>query len=88
MERGRERVGHVSKVGYVRRVIAKKRKQLYNHRRIKRPVLSVSNTLEQLFDSCTQAFKGPGTVPSPQHVQRLRHILGMTYMILFVLYII
>nr|KYP70098.1 2-aminoethanethiol dioxygenase [Cajanus cajan] len=57
----------------LRRVIAKKRKQF--PRRVRRPVLSVSNTLQQLSDSCREAFKGPGTVPSPQDVQRLRHIL-------------
>lgn len=71
VERGR---GQVNKVGYVKRAIGKKRKQLY--RRVRKPdVSSVSNTLQQLFDSCKQAFKGPGTVPSPQDVQRLRHIL-------------
>ncbi|KAL2575750.1 hypothetical protein GLYMA_16G037600v4 [Glycine max] len=74
VERGRERVGHVNKVSYVRRVIAKKKKQLY--RRLRRPELSVSKTLQQLFDSCREVFKGPGTVPSPQDVQRLRHILN------------
>ncbi|KAG4927570.1 hypothetical protein GLYMA_19G115600v4 [Glycine max] len=73
VERGRERAGHVNKVGYVRRVIAKKKKQLY--RRVRRPELSVSKTLHQLFDSCREAFKGPGTVPSPQDVKRLTHIL-------------
>ncbi|KAL2320499.1 hypothetical protein Fmac_029468 [Flemingia macrophylla] len=73
VDRGRERVGHVNKVGYVRRVIAKKRKQLC--RRVRRPEMSVSNTLQQLFDSCKESFKGPGTVPSATHVQRLQHIL-------------
>ncbi|TKY62866.1 Plant cysteine oxidase 2 [Spatholobus suberectus] len=73
VQRGKERVGHVHKVGYVRRVIAKKRKQVY--RRVRRPELSVSKTLQQLFDSCRETFKGPGTVPSPQDVQTLRHIL-------------
>ena len=86
VERGRERVGHVNKVSYVRRVIAKKKKQLY--RRLRRPELSVSKTLQQLFDSCREAFKGPGTVPSPQDVQRLRHILSMILLILFIFFII
>lgn len=85
VERGRERAGHVNKVGYVRRVIAKKKKQLY--RRVRRPELSVSKTLHQLFDSCREAFKGPGTVPSPQDVKRLTHILGMM-MILLVLFLL
>lgn len=86
VERGRERVGHVNKVSYVRRVIAKKKKQLY--RRLRRPELSVSKTLQQLFDSCREVFKGPGTVPSPQDVQRLRHILSMILLILFIFFII
>lgn len=86
MERGRERAGHVNKVGYVRRVIAKKKKQLY--RRVRRPELSVSKTLHQLFDSCREAFKGPGTVPSPQDVQRLTHILGMMILMVFFFIII
>ncbi|XP_061343364.1 plant cysteine oxidase 2-like [Gastrolobium bilobum] len=72
VEQGRDRVGHVNKVGYVKRVIAKKRKP---YRRVKRPVLTVSKTLQELFDSCRDTFKGPGTVPSPQHVQKLCHIL-------------
>ena len=75
MDRGRERVGRGGKVGYVRRDIGKRRKQL--PRRIKKHEVSASNTLKQLFLSCTEAFKGPGTVPSPQDVQRLRQILGM-----------
>lgn len=86
MERGRERAGHVNKVGYVRRVIAKKKKQLY--RRVRRPELSVSKTLHQLFDSCREAFKGPGTVPSPQDVKRLTHILGMMILMVFFFIII
>lgn len=86
VERGRERAGHVNKVGYVRRVIAKKKKQLY--RRVRRPELSVSKTLHQLFDSCREAFKGPGTVPSPQDVQRLTHILGMMILMVFFFIII
>ncbi|RDX74404.1 Plant cysteine oxidase 2, partial [Mucuna pruriens] len=59
VERGRERVGHFSKVGYVRRFIAKKKKKMI-YRRGRR---------------IEEAFKGPGTVPSPQHVRELRHIL-------------
>ncbi|ESW33986.1 hypothetical protein PHAVU_001G114800 [Phaseolus vulgaris] len=70
----RERVGRVNKVGYVRRDIGKKKKQQLA-RRVRRPELGASNTLRQLFHSCTETFKGPDTVPSPQDVQRLRHIL-------------
>jgi len=73
VEQGRERVGHVNKVGYVKRVIAKKRNKPYN-RRVKK---HVPKALQELFDSCKQTFKGPGTVPSPQDVHKLCHILGM-----------
>ncbi|KAK7336289.1 hypothetical protein VNO77_16825 [Canavalia gladiata] len=69
VERGR---GHVNRVGYVKRIIAKKRKP---HRRVKREVLTVPKALQQLFDACTQTFKGPATVPSPQDVHKLCHIL-------------
>lgn len=43
---------------------------------VKRPVKMVSRTLQRLIDLCQQVFKGPGTVPSPSDVRRLRHILG------------
>ncbi|KAK7267019.1 hypothetical protein RIF29_19683 [Crotalaria pallida] len=66
------KVGHVRKDGYVNRDIAKKRKP---YRRVKKPVLKVSRALQELFVSCRETFKGPGTVPSPQDVQRLCHIL-------------
>ncbi|CAA2934894.1 plant cysteine oxidase 2-like [Olea europaea subsp. europaea] len=42
---------------------------------VKRPVKMVSRTLQRLIDLCQQVFKGPGTVPSPSDVRRLRHIL-------------
>ncbi|KAL2492856.1 Plant cysteine oxidase 2 [Abeliophyllum distichum] len=41
------------------------------------PEKLVSMTLQRLFDSCQQVFKGPGTVPSPSDVQRLCHILDV-----------
>ncbi|XP_027065973.1 plant cysteine oxidase 2 [Coffea arabica] len=40
-------------------------------RRSLRPILG----LQQLFLSCQEVFKGPGTVPSPNDVQMLCHIL-------------
>uniref|UniRef100_A0A5B7AX19 cysteine dioxygenase n=1 Tax=Davidia involucrata TaxID=16924 RepID=A0A5B7AX19_DAVIN len=39
-------------------------------RRTKRPT-----ALQRLFVSCQDVFKGPGTVPTPGDVQKLRHIL-------------
>lgn len=71
MEQGRDRAaGHVNKVGYVKRFIGKKRKP---YRRVRRP--TVSKALQELFVSCRDTFKGPGTVPSSQDVQKLCHIL-------------
>lgn len=32
--------------------------------------------LQRLFLSCQEVFKGHGTVPSPNDVQKLCHILG------------
>ncbi|XP_061371697.1 plant cysteine oxidase 2-like [Gastrolobium bilobum] len=73
MEGGRERViAHVNKVGYVKRVIAKKTKP---YRRVKKIEPKVPKALKELFVSCKETFKGPGTVPSPQDVQKLSHIL-------------
>ncbi|KAI9093702.1 hypothetical protein K1719_027151 [Acacia pycnantha] len=69
VEHGRDRVGHVNKVGY--RFIGKKRKP---YRRVRRSP-TVSKARQELFVSCRDTFKGPGTVPSSQDVQKLCHIL-------------
>uniref|UniRef100_A0A5B7AVD7 cysteine dioxygenase n=1 Tax=Davidia involucrata TaxID=16924 RepID=A0A5B7AVD7_DAVIN len=58
-------------VGYVSKIIRKKRCR----RRTKRLAPSVPMTLQRLFVSCRDVFKGPGTVPSPSDVQKLCHIL-------------
>ena len=50
-------------------------------RRSLRPILG----LQQLFLSCQEVFKGPGTVPSPNDVQMLCHILGESLIYSFVL---
>ncbi|XP_004493204.1 plant cysteine oxidase 2-like [Cicer arietinum] len=75
VEQGRERDGHVNKVDYVKRVIAiaKKRNKPYNRRVVKRH--NVPKALQELFGSCKQTFKGINTVPSPQDVHKLCHIL-------------
>lgn len=67
-----ERIGHVNKVGYVKRIIAKKKKP--NYRRVKK-LNVVPKALHELFHYCTQTFQCPHTVPSPQHVHNLCHIL-------------
>ncbi|XP_020208760.1 plant cysteine oxidase 2 isoform X4 [Cajanus cajan] len=74
VEQGGDRVGHVNKVGYGKRVIVKKRKPY--HRRVhKKTIPKVPKALQELFLSCRETFKGPGTVPSSQDVQKLCHIL-------------
>ncbi|CAI9765936.1 unnamed protein product [Fraxinus pennsylvanica] len=58
-------------------VIKKKRCKRKVRIQVKRPVKMVSRTLQRLFDSCQQVFRGPGTVPSPADVQRLCNILDV-----------
>ncbi|KAI4348482.1 hypothetical protein L6164_009203 [Bauhinia variegata] len=72
VEKVKDRVGHISKVGYVKRVISKKKKPC---RRNKQLVPVVPKVLQELFVSCQQVFKGFGTVPSPEEVDRLCHII-------------
>ncbi|XP_022950329.1 plant cysteine oxidase 2-like isoform X2 [Cucurbita moschata] len=70
VEQRSNRVGHMSKVQYVKRDI-KKRKC----RDIKRPVPVVPMALQELFVACKEVFKGPGTVPLPCEVENLCRIL-------------
>ncbi|XP_062166852.1 plant cysteine oxidase 1-like [Alnus glutinosa] len=65
VERTRDRVGHVKRVGYVKKGIAKRK----CCRRVRR------RALQELFLSCLDVFKGPGTVPPTQDVLKLRRIL-------------
>ncbi|CAK8533029.1 unnamed protein product [Lathyrus sativus] len=60
------------KVGYVKRVIIKKKKQ-YHGSKVKKPISN--KALQKLFVSCMETFKGPDNVPSTRHVQKLCHIL-------------
>ncbi|KAL1338588.1 hypothetical protein HN51_033209 [Arachis hypogaea] len=60
------------RIGCAKRVIAKKKKP---YRRVKKAVPKVPKALEDLFLSCRETFKGPGTVPSPQDVHKLSCIL-------------
>ncbi|XP_075638610.1 plant cysteine oxidase 2-like isoform X1 [Castanea sativa] len=84
MERGGGRdncrvgVGHNNKIGYVKKVISKKRKLM--RRIIKQaaaavPIMPMSLQLQQLFDSCLDVFKGPATIPAPNDVHKLCTIL-------------
>jgi hypothetical protein len=76
VERRRDRIGQVKRVGYVKKGIAKRKCT----RRIKlRPAPAVPMALQELFLSCLDVFKGPGTVPPPHDVQKLRRILGTFY---------
>ena len=70
MKQGRGKPEHVNKVGYVKKFVPKKKKP---YRGIKRPA---PGTLQKLFVSCREIFKGSGTVPSPEDVRKICHILG------------
>lgn len=69
--------GHMGRVGYVKRVIGKRkcRRSFRVKKTITSPPVPIM-ALQQLFMSCRQVFSGPGTVPSPADVQKLRTILG------------
>ncbi|KAK9291027.1 hypothetical protein L1049_009210 [Liquidambar formosana] len=63
-------------VGYVNnKVIRKRRCKQRKKRRGESPPMEVSITLQKLFLSCQNVFKGPGTVPCACDVQTLCHIL-------------
>ncbi|BBH06950.1 Protein of unknown function D [Prunus dulcis] len=78
VEQGRDhkvvsRVGHASKVGYhVSKAITKRK----CGKKIKHSV--PSTVLQQLFVSCRQVFKGPGTVPSPHDATYERKVKAWT----------
>ncbi|KAL2335108.1 hypothetical protein Fmac_016321 [Flemingia macrophylla] len=74
VQQGGDRVGHVNKVGYGKRIIVKKRKQ-FQRRIHKKTVPKSPKSLQALFLSCRETFKGYGTVPSSEDVQKLCHIL-------------
>lgn len=63
-------------VGHVDRVIKKNRFKRKVRIALKRPMPRVSMTLQRLFESCREVFRGLGTVPSPRDVKKLCHILG------------
>lgn len=53
-----------------------KKKRLRKRIRMERPLRVVASvTLQRLYDTCLQVFKGIGTVPSPAYVKKLSHIL-------------
>ncbi|XP_022868176.1 plant cysteine oxidase 2-like [Olea europaea var. sylvestris] len=62
-------------VGHVDRVIKKNRFKRKVRIALKRPMPRVSMTLQRLFESCREVFRGLGTVPSARDVKKLCHIL-------------
>ncbi|XP_044482239.1 plant cysteine oxidase 2-like [Mangifera indica] len=72
IERRRERVEHVNKVGYAHKPIKKKRRKTRIQRYVKP---KVPRALQELFVACRDVFKGPGTVPAPCDVNKLCKIL-------------
>ncbi|CAI0433183.1 unnamed protein product [Linum tenue] len=68
----------VKRVGYAgRRVVERRRGCKKKVKRSSSPPhgSSKSVTLQNLFQSCKDVFKGPGTIPLPPDVDRLCHIL-------------
>ncbi|XP_026425220.1 plant cysteine oxidase 2-like isoform X2 [Papaver somniferum] len=53
--------------------ISRKKRCIKRTKQCKKPTMSM--TLQKLFTSCKQVFKGPGTIPNSLEVQNLRHIL-------------
>ncbi|KAJ6434021.1 hypothetical protein OIU84_017688 [Salix udensis] len=69
LEPRREATAHVHKAGYAKRSTKKKKKIC---RRAKKRAPTI---LQDLYVSCTEVFKGPGTVPLHHDVKRLCYIL-------------
>ncbi|GER41802.1 hypothetical protein STAS_18540 [Striga asiatica] len=57
------------------KVVKKKRCRRKVRIQLREPARIASTTLQELFDCCKHAFKGPGTVPSPVDVQKLQLII-------------
>ena len=67
-------IRHVNnKVRYVNKTIRKNR---YKKRKDQAVVPRVPKVLQELFISCREVFKGPGTVPLSSDVNKLCSILG------------
>ncbi|KAK4478829.1 hypothetical protein RD792_014330 [Penstemon davidsonii] len=67
-------VEHIRRSG-VNKVIKKRKCKGKIRVQLKKNVEVVSLTLQKVFSSCQEVFKGPGTVPCPGDVQKLQHIL-------------
>ena len=80
-------IGRV-RVGYENRVIGKRkytRLMRIERRKCRRPMRTkrsgppeVPMALQELFVSCRDVFKGPGTVPLPLDVHKMCRVLGKT----------
>lgn len=70
LEPRREATAHVHKAGYAKR--STKKKKICRRAKKRAPTI-----LQDLYVSCTEVFKGPGTVPLHHDVKRLCYILGM-----------
>lgn len=66
----REPTAHVNRLGFAKRHAKKKRSK-------KTKKCAPTMALQDLYVSCKEVFKGPGTVPLHQDVKRLCHLLGM-----------
>ncbi|KAJ6763168.1 PLANT CYSTEINE OXIDASE 2 [Salix purpurea] len=68
LEPRREATAHVHKAGYAKR--STKKKKICRRAKKRAPTI-----LQDLYVSCTEVFKGPGTVPLHHDVKRLCYIL-------------
>ncbi|KAL2250908.1 plant cysteine oxidase 1 [Sesamum indicum] len=74
-----EEIRRSDRVGLVDKVIKKKRcrRKVVQIRLRRSPQVDHPTTLQKLFRSCRNVFKGPGTVPSPTDVRKLCRILDV-----------
>ncbi|KAK4396724.1 Plant cysteine oxidase 1 [Sesamum angolense] len=74
-----EEIRRSDRVGLVDKVIKKKRcpRKVVRIRLRRCPQVDHPTTLQKLFRSCRNVFKGPGTVPSPTDVRKLCRILDV-----------
>uniref|UniRef100_A0A2P2IS09 cysteine dioxygenase n=1 Tax=Rhizophora mucronata TaxID=61149 RepID=A0A2P2IS09_RHIMU len=71
VERREHIIGRSSKVGYANGAMKRKRCK----RKIIKYEFTAPSPLQDLYEASREVFKGPGTVPSPQDVKRLCHML-------------
>ncbi|KAK4787025.1 hypothetical protein SAY86_010858 [Trapa natans] len=67
--------GGMGSVAYIGKRTATRKRSCVSRTRMRVMARQRRTALQELFDACRKIFKGPGTVPPPDDVQRLSHIL-------------